>query len=481
MTSKKHSNAQQAYWLLIERIKEVGLTRDGFLDRLADLNPDFAYTKNTLKTWGRSGRRIPANWPLIQGMIQVLSQGACGEEGWDAAEGLKFAILLDMPFAEVMQLEALFPLPEFQTALSQYWPSSDEEPEESEPPYWLPDKLYTELVGRDALVNQIIDALRDEGGRRMVGIDGMGGIGKTALAREVAEICLHEGDFDALVWASAARSEFPSEGGSGLLTLSSVLDTIARHLGVPEIAKLPLAEKKARVRLLLARQQTLIVLDNLETAGEPQDQIARQIQPLLASGSKALLTSRDRFGGDLYHRLIHLTGLDESSALSLIIQIAGEKHIPHVASAQTSALLPIAHATGGSPLALRLVVGLLNHLPLDIVLEHLRQVRPLSDNYDEDEYIRFYKFIFLHSWKQLSDSSKQLLICMAHFVPQIGGDFDDVMAISGLTRQLFSPSIEQLWRLSFLEIGPVLNLTQIHYYLHALTQHFVLADIVEIL
>ncbi len=98
----------------------------------------------------------------------------------------------------------------------------------------LPVKGYRELIGRDALVGDIMAALRDPAGKWIVAVDGMGGIGKTALALEVADRCLDERLFDVIVWEQAPREEFmrveqPKAAGS--LNFETVLDAIARQLG----------------------------------------------------------------------------------------------------------------------------------------------------------------------------------------------------------------------------------------------------------
>jgi len=345
----------------------------------------------------------------------------------------------------------------------------------------LPGKSYRELVGRDALMGEIMAALRDPAGKWIVVIDGMGGIGKTALAREVADRCLNERLFDAVVWESAPREEFL--GGerpkrTGTLTFETALDAIGRQLGALDVPRLKGAEKEARVQALLRSQRVLVALDNLETAREPQNEIARRLQPLL-DPSKALLTSRHRFKGELY--AIHLTGLDEYGALRFIRQEAEEKGIKRVSTAQPEELKEIARTTGGSPLALKLVVGQLDGLPMDVVLKQLRKVQLPEGETDEDDYVRFYKFIFFPSWRLLSDDGKKLLISMAHFAPGIGGTLEAVKATSDLADDVLTRSIDELWRLSFLEVGESPSLKQVRYYLHALTQYFVLSDIVQVL
>jgi len=345
----------------------------------------------------------------------------------------------------------------------------------------LPGKSYRELVGRDALVGDVMAALRDPAGKWMVAIDGMGGIGKTALAREVADRCLAERLFDTVVWEQAPKEQFASGDrgkGKGTLTFETALDSIARQLGALDVPRLKDTEKEARVRALLQAQRVLVVLDNLETAKEPQNEIARRLRPIL-DPSKALLTSRHRFKGDLY--AIHLTGLDEDGALRFIRQEAEEKRIDRVARAEPSELGEIAQSTGGSPLALKLVVGQLGHLPLETVLSQLREVRLPERESDEDDYIRFYKGIFFPSWRLLSDDGKKLLISMAHFAPGVGGTLEAVKATSDLPDAALDRSIDELWRLSFLETGESPSLRQVRYYLHALTQYFVLSDIVQVL
>lgn len=345
----------------------------------------------------------------------------------------------------------------------------------------LPEKPYRDLIGRDSLVEELLAALSDPAGKQMVAIDGLGGIGKTALAREVVDCALAEQQFDLAVWVQAPREEFidlTRSKKTGTLTFDTVLDSIARQLGAVEVFKLSDKEKEARLRSLLQMQPMLVVLDNMETAKEPQNEIADRLRPLLGS-SKALLTSRQRFQGDVYS--IHLEGLDETGSVRFIHQEAGEKNIKRVAAAEPEELTQIATATGGSPLALKLVVGQLEVLDLATVLSSLQNVQVPDQSGEADEYFHLYQGIFFSSWKLLAEESQDLLIAMAHFAPGVGGTPEAVGVTSNLGEPMFKRSVKQLWRYSFLEVGESPNLKQIRYYLHALTQYFVLADIVKLI
>ena len=119
----------------------------------------------------------------------------------------------------------------------------------------LPPKRHSELMGRDIQVAEAVAALRDLTAKWIVAIDGMGGIGKTALAWEVAHKCLSERLFNAVIWESAKGEEFLGESIQSKpvtqLTFELVLDAIAQHFGNLEILKLKGGEKRDKVRSLL--------------------------------------------------------------------------------------------------------------------------------------------------------------------------------------------------------------------------------------
>src|SRR5581483_7734310 len=105
----------------------------------------------------------------------------------------------------------------------------------------------TMLIGRSSEIQGGMAVLSDPDAPSIVAIDGMEGIGKTALARTLAEISLRGQLFVKVVWERA-----PAKGWNGVkdfqqLTFGSVLDAIGRQLGALEIARLRLEEKEARV------------------------------------------------------------------------------------------------------------------------------------------------------------------------------------------------------------------------------------------
>ncbi len=341
----------------------------------------------------------------------------------------------------------------------------------------LPRNMYRRLVGREALVAELVDVLFDPDGRWCVAIDGLGGIGKTAVALEVVQHCLEHSPFVHIIWLSAAVQREKSDTLQTSFSFEDVLNGIALQLNLPEIVKLPRLEKEKRLQAVMQYSPILVVLDNLETASESQETIVAQLRPFL-NPSKVLLTCRERFTGEVY--ALHLGGLSESTAIGFMRQDALEKGIVHLQEAKTEQLASVATVTGGSPLALKLVVSQIAYLPLDLVLQHLKQATSLPHVIGGGEYVSFYKYVFSRSWSLLDDPGKCLLVAMARFVPSNGSSFAALHHTSDLPHVDLISSIDYLWRLSLLEIGEIESLHQIRYYLHPLTQYFVLSDIARV-
>jgi hypothetical protein len=169
-----------------------------------------------------------------------------------------------------------------------------------------------EFIGREKEKARVWEALSSRW--PLTCIDGIGGIGKTALALEAAAECLQasKGEvpangmptFDGFIWTTAKDRE---------LTLNDVLDAIARTLDYPGIAQQPLEEKQESVRKLLQTKPYLLIVDNFETV---KDDAVRDFLLLLPEPSKALITSREQKLRQAW--AVSLKGLEQKEALTLI-------------------------------------------------------------------------------------------------------------------------------------------------------------------
>lgn len=329
----------------------------------------------------------------------------------------------------------------------------------------LPPPTYTRLFGVDRQFEQALEALADPDGRWLVAIDGLGGLGKTALAHAVVRRAVHGDRFADLAWETARQAAFvwgeirPSPRPA--LALNALLEAIARQLDWPDLVPLPPAARQAALAERLKHRPYLVVVDNLETAVDYESLAAALWE--LANPSKFLLTSRHRLHGYEQVYSISLRGLPDPDGVALIRHHAAERGIEAVASADDTTLLQVQQVTGGNPLAIKLVVGQLAQWPLDQVLADLLTTGRGAD--------QFYRYLYSYSWQRLSPPARELLLNMPHLATT-GGDWADLRAISGLDDETLGRAAGELITCSLLNVGGGVEKT---YSIHRLTHHFLLS------
>ncbi len=333
----------------------------------------------------------------------------------------------------------------------------------------LPPPTYTRLFGVTDRLNRLLDSLRDTDTRWLITLDGLGGVGKTALAREAVEQAVTGGRFVDLVWKTAQRERFVwgerQKAAGPALTLETLLDAVASQLGCPEIRRQPLDGKKADIRFLLDEAPHLIVVDNLETAADFET-IVDELWSL-TNPSKVLVTSRHRLVRYEQAHAIRVDPLGDGDAIAFMRYHGAERGIDEVAEATEERLVTIQRVTQGNPLAIKLVVGQIDRRPLTKVLNDLQAAK--------GDALELYTFIYRRSWDMLSDAGRVLLLNMPH-LPPAGGDWDDLLAVSGLIEPQLSSAIDELIGLSLLNVG---GPEERRYSIHQLTHHFVLSELVQ--
>lgn len=329
----------------------------------------------------------------------------------------------------------------------------------------LPPQTFTHLFGMDRVLAQLLDYLDDRDGHWVISLDGMAGLGKTALAREAAGRMAQTNRFADIAWVTVRPAAYTSQRRSQLdspaLTCGQVLDTIASQLDDADLGPLPLQAKRDRTRELLSDRACLIVLDNLETAldcGSWPDWFWELAQP-----SKFLLTSRHWLDLDVGHQVLRLEPLPEAESLVLIRHEAHRRGLQEMADASDDALRPILGVTGGNALAIRLVVGQLVSLPLSRILAALEADQPGADP--------FYEYLYRVSWDLVSAPARHLLRRMAE-VQVCEAIWEDLVAISGLDEDDLNSAIEELAAHSLIQAAGFEKV----YSLHPLTQRFALSQ-----
>lgn len=220
----------------------------------------------------------------------------------------------------------------------------------------LPKRNYFEFVGRENELMQLLDLLKPYPASRhfVVTIDGIGGVGKTSLALEVAHQALdisirspENGEsFKAIVWVTAKRDILTSGGieprQHNFSTLSDLFREIATVHEQKDILKSSLVEQRAQVGNLLTKERTLLLIDNLETV---QDSELLSFLRELPDPTKAIVTTRHRI--DVAYSL-RITGLSEIHTKELIGIEATQREI----ELENNQLSEFIETTAGIPLAI---------------------------------------------------------------------------------------------------------------------------------
>lgn len=211
---------------------------------------------------------------------------------------------------------------------------------------------YGHFVGRENELKQIRRLLLPESRHFVVTIDGIGGIGKTALALEVAHSFLRhyhhmpeEKRFEAIIWTSAKQTILTGEGIATrpqfLRTLDDIYVTIAIVLEREDIIRARPEGQDDLVRHALTQQRTLLILDNLETVDDERVMTFIREVP---DPTKVIVTTRHRL--DIAYP-VRLKGMKEDEGLTHIINEAKKKGV-NLTKNETQQLYKRA---GGVPLA----------------------------------------------------------------------------------------------------------------------------------
>lgn len=264
------------------------------------------------------------------------------------------------------------------------------------------------FAGRGAELERLIELAggSDPGMVVISAINGMGGVGKTALAvRAAHRLAGRYPDGQLFIDLHGYSADLDP------VAPEDALDYLLRSLGVPQQA-IPrdVGGRAALYRSKLAGTRTLIVLDNAVNAA--------QVRPLLpaAQGCLVLVTSRSQLASlDDAHQLA-LDVLPAADAEALLHEVAGRGRVPESEAAELLGLC------GHMPLAIRIVAARLRHrsvLTARALIEELREERGRLDRLRDGE--RDLETVFDSSLRMLPENERRLFSLLG-VIP--GPDFD---------------------------------------------------------
>jgi len=340
----------------------------------------------------------------------------------------------------------------------------------------LPPATYEHLLGAEGHLQHLSDVLLAPGTPRLVAVEGLGGIGKTAIAHQlVIRLAQHQGGFTDFGWITVRQPTLQLDGetpsvqvDTPALSIPVLIEALVGQLLGTGIVMLGGQDRAlGALEARLHRTPHLIVIDNLETIND----VASLVPTLarLAGPSKFLLTSRESLYevSAIYH--FPVPELGEADALRLVRMEARLRNLPHVAGADDSELRPLYETVGGNPLALRLVTGQLHLLSLPQVVENLRQARGKKAE-------ELYRYIYWNAWQRLPTAAQDTLMLMPLFAGD-GADLTAISRVSDLADDALLEALEYLVELCLVSVNG--DLQACRYSIHRLTESFLLKEVIK--
>ncbi|PSB02195.1 NB-ARC domain-containing protein, partial [Merismopedia glauca] len=264
------------------------------------------------------------------------------------------------------------------------------------------------FYGREAEIKQLTNWVISDR-CRLIGVLGMGGMGKTSLSVKLTENL--QKDFEFIIWRSLRSAPSPDR------IITDILQFISRQQELN--FSLNIEAKIAKLIDYLKQAKCLLVIDNLETVLQGQDRSGQYLEGYEAYGhllkavgeashqSCLIFTSREQpvemvvqEGHISPIRLLRLTGLDVEAAKS-IFAVKGEF------SASETEWNTLVNHYGGNPLALKISASLIKDIAGGNIAETISFIDKNAFIFDD------ILDILERQFSRLSDAEKTVMYWLA--------------------------------------------------------------------
>jgi LuxR family glucitol operon transcriptional activator len=331
----------------------------------------------------------------------------------------------------------------------------------------LPD--YSNLVGTDLLLTKIDELVNSLKPGQILSVEGMGGIGKTALIHAyVNQPSVNQNYFEVL-WVSARQPQ----DGTGLadqkvnsldFTLEDVTSRLAEQLGLSHLVDKALDERLKGIQAAAALQKYFLVIDNLETVSDYLELI-----PSIArycGHCKVVITTRESLREFPFVSVFQVPELTRDFASQLVkAEVSRRGKNPWISDYD---MVNLYQTVGGLPLALKLVAAQLHLSTVAEIVNEFKQAKLGKE--------AIYRFLYWKIWNALDDDARRLLFTFLISDPE-GEDSQFLGILAGLPPESFARSFQTLDTFSLIETNWSRSAPK--YRIHRLTATFLQTDVLK--
>jgi len=329
----------------------------------------------------------------------------------------------------------------------------------------LPEPPYTKFFGRQNTIKSIIENLL-EGNTYIVSIDGVGGIGKTALAYHFCkEYLIEKEKFDYIVWLTAKETVFDAfseekqikEVKNEFKGITTLVDTTLETLKCEELLNADYDTRKAFFEDIISNNSIFFVLDNLENVQDNDffEYITKDFNRIANTNRKLKVLTTSRKRKKIIDFPIEIEGLNTEDALTMLKYLAERQELKEITNQKGDHTnIGLIEKVARIPLGIEFIIGqmalgkskgqifeeLEGYPSLDQVKTHEEKKKRLSD-------------IILFSFKDMYEtlSEEQQFLFMVISALQRNKKKDDVdisfellMSITKINSQKLSDCLDTL-------------------------------------
>lgn len=320
---------------------------------------------------------------------------------------------------------------------------------------WVYEKYYQEFIGRFEYRDEITSFFSDsKNGLNTLLLYSMGGLGKTALCRQILDDISKKNIYKGFIWLQNKNEryliqddEFKKEIPK-YSTYEDLVNDTFNKLKIPDRSIMDLNQKEKKLNDVFSRNNLLLIIDGLEEK-EKTEKFINEFLLLFPKDSKTKLLINSRINLEINAKHIELLKFLPDESIEFMKSFASERselsiYFNSLTHAQVDKINQI---TFGNPLLIKVFLSHLFYADVDNVFER----------YTNYEFEGLNDYLLDSSWKYLKNKNPlaiEIMFLLARYQEGLTSNrIFDYFKEKGEETEIVEKSLRTLGNLSLLEIN----------------------------